>query len=79
MGLARNLGGSKACLGGRGNCCESCVGGVSGVKRTPADSTEGVDTHTNTHAHTHIKDKVTIRCCINTKCCCINRKHERER
>lgn len=22
----RNLGGSKACLGGGGSCCESCVG-----------------------------------------------------
>ena len=39
-GAVRNVGGSRACLGGGGSCWESFAGRGSGAKRTPADSTE---------------------------------------
>lgn len=53
----RNLGGSNACLGGRGSCWGSCDGRGSGAKRTPADSTEGRGMHIQTDKKTNKQTK----------------------
>lgn len=45
-GARRDLGGSRTCLGGGGSRAGSCPGSGSEEKRTPADSMEGVRTHT---------------------------------
>lgn len=37
-GAVRDVGGSRACLGGGGSCWKSFAGRGSGAKRTPADS-----------------------------------------
>lgn len=64
-GAVRDVGGSRACLGGGGSCWKSFAGRGSGAKRTPADSREGEHTckhlrrgdskNGNTKCHHHIQ------------------------